>query len=59
MQSDDPWTRLTAYSGSYKVLDRIMKTLLIAMNGRQVTVSNDSVNPAYMMMDSDDRTVNT
>ena len=47
------------YSGPYKDLDRIKKTLLIAMNGREDTVSTDSVNPAYIMMETDDRTVNT
>ena len=46
------------YSGPYKDLDRIKKTLLIAMNG-QVTVSTDSVNPAYILMQTDESTVDT
>ena len=47
------------YSGPYKVLGRTKKTLLIAMNGRQVTVSTDRVKPAYNMMETDDSSVTT
>ena len=52
-----PLTR--PYSGPYNALGRTMKTLRIAMNGRPVTVSTDRVKPAYIMVETDDRTVTT
>jgi hypothetical protein len=47
------------YSGPYKALGRTKKTLRISMNGRPVTVYADRVKPAYIMVEPDDRTVNT
>jgi hypothetical protein len=48
-----------SYSGPYKVLARTKKTMRIAINGRPVTVSTDRVKPAYIMAETDDRTVTT
>ena len=45
------------YSGPYKVLARTKKTLRIAINGRPVTVSTDRVKPAYIMVETDGRTM--
>jgi hypothetical protein len=45
------------YSGPHKVLARTEKTLRIAMNGHAVTVSTDTVKPAYNMAEPDGRPV--
>jgi hypothetical protein len=47
------------YSGPYKVLARTNKTMRITINGRPVTVSTDRVKPAYIMVETNDRTVTT
>ena len=45
------------YSGPYKVLACTKKTLRIIINGRPVMVSTDRVKPAYIMVETDGRTV--
>jgi hypothetical protein len=47
------------HSDPYKLLGRTKKTMRIAINGRLVTVSTDRVKPAYIMAETDDRTVST
>jgi hypothetical protein len=37
------------YSGPHKIISRTDKTLKIVVRGRQVTVSDDRVKPAYLM----------
>jgi hypothetical protein len=47
------------YSGPYQVLSWREKTLQLPMCGRLVTVSTDSVKPAYMLNETDRRTTIT
>jgi hypothetical protein len=43
------------YSGPYKVLSRIVKTLQLLVRGRPVTVSADRVKPPYTLSETDYR----